>query len=285
MFKILILKKLYNLSDEQTEMQIRDRLSFRDFLGLEFSSRVPDAKTIWLFAEHLRQLGIEEKLFDRFEEILAHEGYEAKSGHITDGSFVEVPRQRNSKAETDQIKACEVPERIAENPNVLAQKDLDAEWAMKGKETHFGYKNHVVIDEEHKFIRTYGVTGAAPHESHPYLDLLPAKAAYPDQEAFADSAYTGETIAKAVSERGYLLMICEKGYRHNPLTEEQKKMNRMKSSIRCRVEHVFGEMKMRMGDETLRSIGFGRAKFWIGLRNLVYHMCRFVSLERLKVAK
>ena len=91
------------------------------------------------------------------------------------------------------------------------------------------------------------------------------------QEAFADSAYSSQEIDAKLRERGFLPMICEKGYRNHPLSEAQKKMNKMKSSIRCRVEHVFGSMKMRMGDETLRSIGFGRARFWIGMRNLVYN--------------
>ena len=59
-------------------------------------------------------------------------------------------------------------------------------------------------------------------------------------------------------------------------------MNKIKSSVRCRVEHVFGEMKMRMGNEILRSIGFARARFWIGMRNLMYNMSRFVSLNRPK---
>ena len=137
MFKIIVLKKYYNLSDEQTEAQIRDRLSFRDFLGLNFSDRVPDAKTIWLFAEQLKQLGLEQELFDRFEEELVRQGFHAKSGSITDGSFVEVPKQRNTKKENEQIKSCEVPERMAANPHVLAQKDLDAEWAKKGNELHY----------------------------------------------------------------------------------------------------------------------------------------------------
>ena len=53
MFKILVLKSLYNLSDARTEEQIRDRLSFRDFLGLTFADKVPDEKTIWAFAEQL----------------------------------------------------------------------------------------------------------------------------------------------------------------------------------------------------------------------------------------
>ena len=53
MFKALVLQHFYGLSDEQTEYQILDRLSFQRFLGLELSDRVPDARTIWLFKEKL----------------------------------------------------------------------------------------------------------------------------------------------------------------------------------------------------------------------------------------
>jgi transposase len=56
MFKILILKTVYNLSDDQVDLQIRDHLLFRAFLGLRFSDRVPDSKTIWLFGEQLTKL-------------------------------------------------------------------------------------------------------------------------------------------------------------------------------------------------------------------------------------
>jgi len=52
MFKVLILQSLYNLSDEQTEFQIRDRLSFMRFLDLSLGEDVPDAKALWLFREH-----------------------------------------------------------------------------------------------------------------------------------------------------------------------------------------------------------------------------------------
>jgi IS5 family transposase len=240
-------------------MQIRDRLSFRDFPGLEMADKVPDAKTLWHFAEQLKNLELEQQLFDRFGEELDRQGFAAKSGLIVDGSFVEVPKQRNNKEENTQIKACEMPERIASHPHVLAQKDLDAEWAKKGDEVHFGYKNHVAGNEEYKLIRGYGVTGAATHDSEPYTDVMPAEPAYADQEAFADSAYVGEKIEKELLKRGYLPMICEKGYRNKPLTAEQKKLNRLKSSVRCRIEHIFGEMKMRLGHELLRSIGFARA--------------------------
>jgi hypothetical protein len=76
MFKILVLKSMHNLSDEQTELQIRDRLSFRAFLGLlDFQSTVPDANTIWLFAEQLKDLELEKMLFDRFNAELERQGF------------------------------------------------------------------------------------------------------------------------------------------------------------------------------------------------------------------
>ena len=49
MFKILVLQTLYTLSDEQTEYQLKDRLSFMRFVGLALHDPVPDAKTIWLY--------------------------------------------------------------------------------------------------------------------------------------------------------------------------------------------------------------------------------------------
>jgi len=285
MFKILVIKTMYNLSDDQTEMQIRDRISFRAFLGLTFADTVPDSKTIWDFAEQLRKLGLEEKLFDRFNKELDKQGFATRSGYIVDGTFVEVPRQRNTKEENEQIKAGEVPERFEKNPNVLAQKDVDAEWAKKGDETHFGYENHVLADEEFKFIRGFDVLGAATHDSVPYLDVMPMKPAYADQEALADAAYVGDAIEKELLKRGYVPLICEKGYRGHPLTEAQKATNSVKASVRCRIEHIFGAQKMRMGNEILRSIGLSRARFWIGLRNLAYNMNRLVSLKRPKKAK
>ena len=285
MFKTLVLKSMYNLSDEQTELQIRDRISFRDFLGLSFADTVPDAKTIWEFGDDLQKLGLERKLFDRFNKELEKQGFAAKGGLIVDGTFVECERRRLTKEENEQLKNGEVPETITSNPHVASQTDLDAEWTKKNNETYFGYKDHDLIDEGWKLIRDYEVTGAATHDSVPYLGVMPKKAAYEDQEAFADSAYVGENIETELLERGYLPMICEKGYRNNPLTEEQKAMNKVKSSIRCRIEHVFGEQKMRMKDETLRTIGMARAKFWIGMRNLMYNMSRFVSLKRPKAAK
>ena len=59
---------------------------------------------------------------------------------------------------------------------------------------------------------------------------------------FADSAYTGEGLHEKLIAKEVELRIHEKGYKNNPLNEEQKATNKAKSSFRVRVEHVFGFM-------------------------------------------
>ena len=76
MFKILVLHlpvrvrtqtgRYYNLSEEQTEYQIKDRLSFQKFLGLTLADAVADKNTIWDFKQRLIEAGVMEKLFERF---------------------------------------------------------------------------------------------------------------------------------------------------------------------------------------------------------------------------
>ena len=97
MFKILILQRYYNLSDEQTEFQIKDRLSFLNFLGLTIGDDVPDEKSIWLFKEQLKNKGLSKKLFELFTNKLISNGIVAKERTIVDVSFVDVLRQRNSR--------------------------------------------------------------------------------------------------------------------------------------------------------------------------------------------
>src|ERR1039457_4522189 len=75
MFKVLALQQLQNLSDDRIEYQIRDRLSFMRFLGLQLEDRVPDAKTVWLFRERIKHAGLIDALFLRFHEQLAAQGY------------------------------------------------------------------------------------------------------------------------------------------------------------------------------------------------------------------
>ena len=271
LFKTIVLQRLYNLSDDQTEFQINDRMSFMRFLGLGLDDKVPDAKTIWLFKDILTKAGIMEQLFSQFNQMLEKRGIITHKGTIVDATFVDAPRQRNSREENKKIKDGETPEEWNENPHKMAQKDTDARWTKKGDETHYGYKDHVKVDADSKLILDYEVTPANVHDSNAFEAFFGEE----DQAAYADSAYVGKELPKHIRNE-----VCEKGYRNKPLTEEQKENNRRKSKVRCRIEHVLGFMTVTMHGLTLRSIGFSRARFNIGLTNLVYNLCRFAILSR-----
>ena len=135
----------------------------------------------------------------------------------------------------------------------------------------------------HKLLRGYGVTDAAIHDVNLLEDVVPEQAPNPEEPYYGDAGYVGADREKRLRERGYDPRICERIPKSRPLLiPEVKENNREKSKIRCRIEHVFGEMKMRMGDETLRTIGFARARFWIGMRNLCYNMSRLLTLKKTK---
>jgi transposase len=104
MFKILILQRLYNISDAQAEYQIKDRLSFMRFLGLDLCDTVPDEKTIWEYRERLVQAKVLDTVFYRFTRRLEEKKVITYSGSIIDATFVDAPRQRNSRAENKTIK-------------------------------------------------------------------------------------------------------------------------------------------------------------------------------------
>jgi len=109
MFRMLVVQALNNLSDEQAEFQVRDRLSFTRFLRLGIEDGIPDATTLWLFREKLAKAGLIERLFDRFDRHLAAKGYIARGGQIVDATIVPVPKQRNNRDENDAVKAGVTP--------------------------------------------------------------------------------------------------------------------------------------------------------------------------------
>jgi transposase, IS5 family len=280
MFKILILQRYYNLSDEQIEFQILDRLTFCRFLGLSMNDKVPDEKTIWNFREKIIRKEIDNKLFNLFEELLDKEGLIAHEGKIIDASFVIAPCQRNSREENKKIKEGEIPEEWKNTPNKLRQKDIDARWTKKNNENFYGYKNHIKVDNKYKFIETQTTTSASVHDSQALDDLLTSKDE--GQDLYADSAYTGENQKGTIKKYKVNNKVHEKGYKNKPLTESQKISNKNKSKIRVRVEHVFGFMEQSMNKLYVRSIGKKRAEGYVSMVNLTYNLFRYEQIHRIK---
>jgi transposase len=141
MFKILVLQQLHNLSDDGIEYQIRDRFSFVRFLSLQLEDRVPDSKTVWTFRETLKNLDLVEVLFIRFHAQLAEQGYVAKAGQMIDTTFVELPKQRNTREEDALIKEGHIPEawEQSEAQAKRRQQRYPGPLDEKNDEKHYGY--------------------------------------------------------------------------------------------------------------------------------------------------
>ena len=277
-FKILVLQALYNLSDDQMEYQLRDRLSFMRFVGLGLEEAVPDAKTLWLYREALGKAKAVDKLFRLFDAYLKDQGYLAMGGQIIDATIVPAPRQRNSRDDNAQVKAGETPPEWEAHPAKNRQKDKDARWTKKHGQSHFGYKNHISIDRKYKLVRRYVISTASVHDSQRLEDVLD-----PDNTAsgvWADSAYRSKESEKMLADRAMKSHIHRRGNRGKPLDPRQDAANKTRSKVRARVEHVFGTQPTSMGGKFVRTIGIVRATTKIGMQNLAYNRRRLVVLER-----
>ncbi len=293
MFKILILQALYDLSDDQAEYVINDRLSFQRFLGLSLGDKVPDAKTIWLFREHLSRTGAVEKLFARFDRHLEKAGYLAMGGQIVDASLVAAPRPRNTDGEKRQIKDGKTAAEIwPDNPHKASQKDTHARWTVKQTKAKtradgsrhrtdiaipvFGYKDHISIDRQHGLIRRYKVTDAARYDGAQLADLLDRNNTA--SGVWADTAYRSKKNEAWLARHGFRSHIHTKKPPGKAMSRRAAGANGRRSKIRALVEHPFARLKgpMRL---SIRSIGLTRAQTRIGLANLVYNFQRYVWLE------
>ena len=280
LFRMLVLQALYNLSDEQIEYQVRDRLSFTRFLGLCFEDGIPDGTTLWLFREKLAQAGLIDKLFDRFDRHLNAKGYIARGGQMVDASIVPAPKPRNTREENEAIQRGETPPAWEEKPAKNRQKDKDARWTKKhGK--FFGYKNHVNVDRRHKLIRRYAVTDAAEHDSRQFDRLL--HRGNTSRDVFGDSAYRSTAAEARLTAQGFRSRIHVRATRGHP-SKARAAANRAKSRIRARIEHVFGAQETAPGGRLVRTTGIVRAHAKIGLQNFVYNIRRLVTLERMAAA-
>ena len=199
-------------------------------------------------------------LFDHFSACLQENGFAVSAGKILAASFVEVPRQQNSREENQQIKSGQIPKGWQGNAASLRQKDLDARWTTKGGHRYFGYKNHIKVDRQSKLIQRWQATPANTHDSQAMKSLVEST----DGKLYADSAYNSWLILDWLTTKGIDPQINERAYRNRPLTQEQKVNNRAKSSVRARVEHVFGFMTKNMAADRIRCIGLKRATQSIG---------------------
>ncbi len=168
-------------------------------------------------------------LFELFTTQLLNNGIVAREGSMVDASFVDVPRQRNSRKDNaDSAVPLEFASKdVNGKRSKLCQKDTDARWMTKNNERHYGYKNHVNVDAHTKLITKFSVSSAAPHDPTELENIVNED----DNIFYADSAYRSAKIEEYLQEKNCKSHVHEKGYRGNPLNIEQKLRNSMNDAF------------------------------------------------------
>jgi len=278
MVRILLIQQLFNLSDEQMEFQLLDRLSFQRFAGLRDSSQIPDRTTIWTFKERLIKAGASESVFEAVNRQLARHGYIARGGQMVDASIVQAPKQSLNKEEKAIVAEHAMP--ADWSPAKRRQKDIDARWTKKHGKSYFGYKLSANADKRYKLIRKIKISTASEHDTLHFEEVLdPANSS---RDLYADKGYVDGEREARLKGQGWRVHIQRKGSKDKPISETQQRRNKRIAKIRARVEHVFAGLA-QMGDKVLRSIGLARATLHLNWKAAAYNLRRLSYLKEARI--
>ncbi len=240
---------------------------------------MPDARTVWLFRERMASTGKDREFWEVLNSQLREIGIHVREGHPDDAIFVElgglkpegsagkvvevskdtahlrdstmleadpgaptaedVMRRKQKEAEAKKEKAAdegtaslssdELSRTKERGDEANTRRSRDGTWTVKRGKSYFGYKLHTKVYAKTGMIEDYEVTTASVHDSQ--VDL-----SKPGELIIGDKAYSG------AATRGYALSMI-RAYRNNPLTEEDRELNRFLSGIRAGVEHPYAAMR------------------------------------------
>lgn len=254
MLKCVMLAKWFGLSDPQLEECLKDRLSFRRFVGLSLTDGTPDETTFVYFRRRLREAGLDRRLFDDTLKHLEKQGLVVKDGTLVDATII--GQSRGSRRDDGS-----------------STRDADAGFTKKHGETHHGYKGHIATDRR-AAVKDYRFSSATPHDSR-FIDELTKDEA---RLVVADSAYRSREREERLNDRGVACAIAfkrEKGQRTLP--RALKRLNRLIARVRAMVEHPFARMK-QMGYRRARCRGRRRNEADFALTLVAYNRKRSLSL-------
>jgi IS5 family transposase len=254
MLKATMLAKWYNLSDPQLEEQLRDRFSFRRFVGLALSDPTPDETSFVLFRRLLRESGLEKALFHECLAYLKKENLLVKEGTLIDATILEAPAPRKQSDGTKK------------------GGDPEASYTLKAGQIHYGYKGYIATDRR-ALVKDYHLDTAKTHEVKHLLRLARKER----HAVFADSASRDRKRQARLHRRGVLTFIMPKRERgQKKLTGLQKRVGRLIASVRAAVERPFAWMKNR-GYWKVRYRGRERNSLDLGLTLMAHNLA--VSLK------
>jgi len=256
LFKMSLLQHCYGLSDPQCEEQVSDRLSWRRFVGLGLQDAVPDETTLVRFRQRLRAQGLHEQLLALVNRQLEQHGLILKTCTLVDATLLQAARRAPAKKDK-------------------TGGDGDAAYTVKHGQPHYGYKAHVAVDETHTLIRQATLTAANVHDSREFENVVQGD----EDMVIADKAYWSQARSEWCGQHGVANGILRKARRGEKLRAATVRVNRLFSSIRCKIEQVFGWWKRSAGYRRVRYVGHDPNRLELEFKCICWNLKRLVKVS------
>ena len=262
MVKVLLLQQWYNLTDPQMEEALRDRISFRRFVGLGLQDDTPDHSTLSRFRSTLEKMGLSERLFEELGNQLEEMGLLLKAGTLMDATLVEAQVRRPP---------------VSAGRGAKSPKDPDADWTQthRGRRSHFGYKVHIGVDACTGIVRKAEFTPAKVYESEVADGLVSGD----ERAVYGDRAYESKERRQWLKSQGIKDRIMHRSHKHQRgLPHWQRRRNELIAPVRSPVERVFGTLKRSYGYTRVRYRGLGRNAVEMWFKLMAYNLRKLVKL-------
>jgi len=248
MLRIYFLQQWFNLSDPAVEEALYDSVVMRDFVGIDLGREpVPDETTVCKFRHLLEEHALGGEMLETVNLHLQSRGVRITTGTIVDATIIHAPSSTKNREE---------------------KRDPEMHQTKKGKQWYFGMKAHVGVDSKTKMIHTVVATAA----NVPDATVLPELLHGEETRVWGDQGYVGQT--EVIHECAPQAQDCtHRRYRYkNRVDEVERGKNRTKSTVRSKVEHVFGVMKLKFGFVKVRYRGLKKNA------NRLFATCALVNL-------
>jgi IS5 family transposase len=271
MFKILLMQRWWNLSDQGMDDTLADRISFRRFAGLSFGYDTPDSTTICRFRNHLLQLGLDQKLFDLIGRQLEEHQLVVKQGVIVDATIVESSRRSRKTMVVEESEADDEDD-PQYDVNTTYSDDVEAKWTIKAGKPYYGYKVHMATDAEHGFILGGHATPANRSDTKELMEVVAGARVVEGSMVFADKGYSSVDNRCSLQEADLTDGIMYKAARGRKLSEAEAIMNRAISRLRGKVERAFGTLKRDYRFQRARYLGCAKVQLEFMLNAMAFNL-------------
>ena len=298
MFKATLLGQWHSLSDPKLEEALLVRIDFMHFCGLGFADSVPDETTLCRFRNRLIQTHKLAALLAAVNvQLQGHGLMVAKAtGAVIDATLItsaarprseriielaeheteheteqETHKKQEAAASGELDRAALSTEQIKVNEHQSV--DPDATWVKKGKRSHFGFRSYASVDSADGYIR--GVHTAPANQSETtHFEAAVKSSDFKPERVYADKGFSSKANRERLRASGIKSAIMHKGHRNTPMTERQKRANKLISKVRYIVEQGFGTLKRGFGMSRASYMGTEKVNAQFTLKAMCFNLLK-----------